>query len=193
MTQWIETCAITELPIVEGDRVVMVAFDRLFHVGHLLDYEDSVDRDKAALFHLTAIERGEYFDGCIVSFIQKGLRRKAEPRPLYPIFFHEEVWDCLVKHRPSKEAPLSNYYPQWFPPEGRDWDKVLTQGVRPTYMIEELTRMMAFARAARRNIFAGLSQSTYQPESYQEHLILHAVTGRVLTDKVVKTLNQIQD
>jgi hypothetical protein len=100
---WQETCAMTHLPIYEGDRCVVVVLSELFNEVREVNPEVVRFKSYEDFKYVEQVHRGTYDDyGWIKEMKDEEAPDKhGVPRPFsqrrVTIFFHEQVWDEAVK------------------------------------------------------------------------------------------------
>lgn len=99
---WQETCALTHIPIYEGDKCVIVVMDEIFTSIYRKNHKHPKFESEMELKHIELIQHGTYNEqGWIMEIDNpiekiKGINRTLSQRRI-TIFFHEEVWDAALK------------------------------------------------------------------------------------------------
>ena len=92
---WNETCAVSGLPVLGGDKVMMVVFDKTVN-----DEKRKLSMEWLSMsgrFHLYGIFEGEYNTYGWIEEIEEDEKKMGERPDLTSLFVHKAVWEETVK------------------------------------------------------------------------------------------------
>lgn len=183
MGSWDETCALTNRPIGVGQRAVMVVFEE-----GAQDLQMRLRSSFDGFFDkILDIHRGSYDDYGNLEEVEVDYRENIA------IFFHENVWDEVVKYARSSDAFEFKYIHemndrQWLEKYNgeaavADSNYFKTKGIpykslrEPTEIMKDFFYVTSFSLCARRDIMSGLLFRGKQEYDNEPQKILHELTG----------------